>query len=180
MSEPDEPRSSSPSFLAGLLRDWGLALVVVVAVFVTYNLFFAPKPPGLGPAPDFTLPTPDGQAVTLSALEQEVVVLNFWFTTCPPCRAEIPELSAWSREHPDTPLYGVSTDVGMAPGRLKREAERLGVTYPVLHDARAEVASTYGIDVFPTTLVLRDGQIVNARIGAVSRETLDAMVASAR
>jgi thiol-disulfide isomerase/thioredoxin len=180
MSEPEPERAPAPPhFLVGLLRDWGLALGVVVVVFVTYNVFFAPKPPGLGPAPDFTLSTPHGQAVTLSALEAEVVVLNFWFTTCPPCRAEIPELSAWSEEHPDIPLYGVSTDVGMAPGRLKREAERLGVTYPVLHDARAEVAGRYGIDVFPTTLVLRDGEIVNARIGAVSRKTLDAMVASA-
>ena len=175
---PQEPRPAS--FLRGLLRDWGIALAVVVLVFAAYNLLFAPKPPALGPAPDFTLRTPTGEVVTLSQVRAEVVVLNFWFTTCPPCRAEIPELSAWSQANPDVPLYGVSTDVGMPPGRLQKEAERLGVRYPVLHDVRAEVAGKYGVDVFPTTLVLRDGQIVQARVGQVNAETLDAMVAAAR
>lgn len=177
---PDEldaaPPPSTSSFLTGLLRDWGIALVVVVVVFAAYNMFFAPKAPELGPAPDFTLNTPDGQPVSLASISSGTIVLNFWFTTCPPCRAEIPELSAWSREHPDIPLYGVATDV-IPPGRLKKEAERLGVTYPVLHDDRAEVATSYGIGAFPTTLVLQDGQIVNARVGAVDRATLDAMVA---
>ena len=83
-------------------------------------------------------------------------------------------------EAPETPLYGVSTDVGMPPGRLQREAERLGVRYPVLHDVRAEVAGRYGIDVFPTTLVVRDGQIVQARVGTVTGEVLDQMVAAAQ
>ena len=176
---PTEP-PTPPSFLAGLLRDWGLALVVVVAVFAGYNLLFAPKPPALGPAADFTLSTPDGEVVTLSRLQADIVVLNFWFTTCPPCRAEIPELSAWSAANPETPLYGVSTDVGMPSARLQREAERLGVRYPVLHDVRAEVAGSYGINVFPTTLVVRDGQIVQARVGAVTGQILDQMVAAAR
>lgn len=182
MAETEAPAEAPkpPSFLAGLLRDWGLALVVVVLVFAGYNLFFAPKPPALGPAADFTLSTPAGEAVTLSRIEADVVVLNFWFTTCPPCRAEIPELSAWAARNPQIPLYGVSTDVGMPPGKLQREAERLGIRYPVLHDVRAEVAGRYGVDVFPTTLVLKDGRIVSARVGAVNGQVLDEMVAAAK
>lgn len=176
---PVPPAPSTSSFLGGLLRDWGIALAVVVAVFAVYNLVFAPRAPGLGPAPDFTLSTPEGRSVTLSSVTADTVVLNFWFTTCPPCRAEIPELSAWSKAHPDIPLYGVSTDVGMAPGRLKKEAERLGVVYPVLHDDRAEVAEQFGIEAFPTTLIVRGGRIVNSRVGAVNGATLDAMIASA-
>ena len=171
---------STGSFLRGLLRDWGVALAVVVLVFAGYNFFFAPQPPSLGPAPDFTLSTPEGRSVTLSQVGSDTVVLNFWFTTCPPCRAEIPELSAWSREHPEVPLYGVSTDVGMPPGRLQREAQRLGITYTVLHDVQAQVAGRYGVDVFPTTLVLHDGEIVSARVGRVDGRTLDEMVAKAR
>lgn len=173
------PPPGAGSFLKGLLRDWGVALALVILAFAGYNFLFGPRPPALGPAVDFTLSTPDGQSFTLSQAPAKVVVLNFWFTTCPPCRAEIPELSAWSKAHPDTPLYGVSTDVGMPPGRLQREAERLGVSYPVLHDARAEVAGRFGIDVFPTTLVVADGQIVASRVGRVDGHTLDEMVAKA-
>jgi cytochrome c biogenesis protein CcmG/thiol:disulfide interchange protein DsbE len=171
---------STGSFLGGLLRDWGVALALAILAFAGYNFFFAPKPPALGPSVDFTLATPAGQSFTLSSATADPIVLNFWFTTCPPCRAEIPELSAWAKAHPDVPLYGVSTDVGMPPGRLQREAERLGVTYPVLHDVRAEVAGRFGIDVFPTTLVISHGQIVASRVGRVDGKALDEMVAKAR
>jgi cytochrome c biogenesis protein CcmG, thiol:disulfide interchange protein DsbE len=177
-SPPPPPRAGQ--FLSGLLRDWGVALALVILAIAGYNFFFAPTPPELGPAPDFTLAKPSGEMVTLSKVASEVVVLNFWFTSCPPCRAEIPELTAWAEAHPEIPLYGVSTDVGMPPGRLEREAAKLGIRYPVLHDVRAEVAGSYGVDVFPTTLVLKDGAIVSARVGGVNREILDGMVAKAR
>jgi cytochrome c biogenesis protein CcmG/thiol:disulfide interchange protein DsbE len=171
---------SAGSFVTGLLRDWGIALAMVILAFAGYNFFFAPRAPSVGDAPDFTLSTPEGVSFTLSAAPAETLVLNFWFTTCPPCRAEIPELAAWSKAHPEIPLYGVSTDVGMPPGRLQREAQRLGVTYPVLHDAQAQVAGRYGIDVFPTTLVVSKGRIVASRIGRVDGAALDEMVEKAR
>ena len=76
MTEPSPPNAppTPPSFLAGLLRDWGLALAVVVLVFAGYNLLFAPKPPALGPAEDFTLQTPAGEA-RLEALSEARVEL---------------------------------------------------------------------------------------------------------
>lgn len=174
------PPPSAGQFLGGLLRDWGIALALVLLAGLVWTFFFSPTPPALGPAPDFTLPRPTGESVTLSEVREDVVVLNFWFTTCPPCRAEIPELSAWSEAHPEVPLYGISTDLGMPPGRLDQQAKKLGIRYPVLHDSRGEVSGRYGVDVFPTTLVLKDGQIVASRVGAVDRDTLDAMVAKAR
>jgi thiol-disulfide isomerase/thioredoxin len=44
------------------------------------------------PAPDFALPTIEGQTVTLSALRGQAVFLNFWATWCPPCREEMPSV----------------------------------------------------------------------------------------
>lgn len=177
---PDESSGGTSSFLLGLLRDWGVALAVVLLIFAGYNLIFAPKPPALGPAPDFVLQDLDGKSVTLSQVDDNVVILNFWFTTCPPCRAEIPELSQFHAEHPDIPMYGVSTDVNLRTSQLKAASQRLGVRYPVLHDMRAEVAQKYGVNVFPTTLVIRDGQIVSARVGTVDRQMLANMVAAAQ
>jgi thiol-disulfide isomerase/thioredoxin len=168
------------SFLLGLLRDWGVALVVVLVVFAGYNLMFAPKPPALGPAPDFVLQDLNGQQVTLSQIDDKPVILNFWFTTCPPCRAEIPELTRFHAEHPDVPIYGVSTDINLATPQLKKASDRLGVGYPVLHDLRAEVAQKYGVDVFPTTLIVQNGEIVSARVGGVNRAILSQMLADAQ
>lgn len=175
----DKPEPRREPFLVGLLRDWGLALGAVLGFMVVVQLIFPEKIPSLGPAPDFTLPDLAGDAVTLSEHDHDVVVLNFWFTNCPPCRAEIPELSAFAKAHPDIPIYGLSTDQ-MSPGRLKIAARQLGIEYPVLHDARAMVARDYQVTAFPTTLVVRDMQIVQARVGGVDQHTLEQMVTAAQ
>ena len=161
------------------MRDWGLALVVVVGVFIGYTLIFSPPPPPTGKiAPDFTLVDLDGESRQLSTLSEEVVILNFWFTSCDPCRAEIPELSAFAKEHPEVGLYGISTDT-MPRERLKVAAKRLGVEYTVLHDVRSDVARRYGIQVFPTTLVLRDQEVIEARVGMLNQRELERMVSVA-
>ncbi|MEN0065255.1 MAG: TlpA disulfide reductase family protein [Myxococcota bacterium] len=179
MADATETRETTGSFVVTLLRDWGLALGVVLAVVVVFQLMFPPSVPSLGHAPDFTLPDLSGEPVTLSQLDDDVVILNFWFTDCPPCRAEIPELSAFAAEHPDVPIYGLSTD-RMTPGRLKIAAKRLGIAYPVLHDARAEVARSYQVSAFPTTLVVKNQEIVQARVGGVNRHMLEHMVSAAQ
>jgi peroxiredoxin len=167
-------------FLMTLLRDWGIAIGVVLAVIVAMNAFMSPAAPALGPAPDFVLTDLDGREVRLSEVDDDLLILNFWFTTCPPCRVEIPHFSRYHRAHPDIPMYGVSTDVGMPTGRLKAESARLGIDYPVLHDVQADVARLYGVDVFPTTLVISDGEIVQAKVGVLDEEMLAAMVERAR
>lgn len=57
-----------------------------------------PPAPAVGhPAPDFTVTDVNGKTFKLSALRGTPVVLNFWATWCPPCRAELPELQAGSQ-----------------------------------------------------------------------------------
>lgn len=165
-------------FALGLIKDWGIALAAMFAIFVVFTTVMTPSPPGDGPAPTFALPNLSGSTVSLDELgaDGRTVVLNFWFTSCPPCRKEIPELSAYHREHPDVALVGISVD-RMAPERLAAASQRLGVTYPVLHDPDGVVARAYGVSVFPTTVVIRDGQVVSSRVGEVNRASLATLVA---
>ncbi len=163
----------------GLLRDWGISLAIVLVAFGLYQWIATPTPVTEGPAPDFTLPTLDGGELSLADLGDGTAVLNFWFTDCGPCRHEIPELSAWAQAHPDVPLVGISTDRLPAP-QVATRARQLGVRYPVAHDATGRVAQQYGVGVFPTTVVIRDGKIRSVRIGALNRQHLDELVQSAR
>src|SRR4249919_875473 len=109
MTEPEATLHDPPAapsrgaFLVGLVRDWGISIAVVLVLVAGYNFFFGTRPPPLGPAHDCTLSDLDGKQVALSSLgdADDLVVLNFWFTSCQPCRAEIPELTKWHAAHPD-------------------------------------------------------------------------------
>lgn len=161
--------------LKGLARDWLVAIGIVVLLWVLWVRFMAPGALSGGPAPDFTLPDLAGNEVTLSS-HDDLVVLNFWFTSCPPCRKEIPELAAYHAAHPEVPLYGVSVDA-MPPARLQGMAERLGITYTVLHDPDATVANLYRVGLFPTTVVVHGGEIAAVHTGEVDRAGLEDLIA---
>lgn len=162
--------------LKGLARDWLLAIVVVVSLWFLWLTFFAPGPRSAGPAPDFTLANLQGEDVQLSA-HDDLVVLNFWFTSCPPCRHEIPELAAFHTANPDIPIYGVSID-RMPTARLGALSKKLGINYPVLHDANSQVASSFGVTLFPTTVIVHQGEIASVRTGEVTRRSLEALLDS--
>jgi len=58
-----------------------------------------PAPQAGFPAPDFTLRTPTGEIYTLSELNGQAVLVNFWATWCPPCRKELPMLLEMARRN---------------------------------------------------------------------------------
>ena len=125
-------------------KDWGISAVIVIAAFVIWQVVTRPRPQSSGPAPDFALVDLDGQEVRLSELGDGLIVLNFWFTDCGPCRHEIPELAAWHTANPEIPLIGVSTD-RLPIEMLRTRSAQLGVNYTVVHDAYSEVSSDYGV-----------------------------------
>lgn len=177
MAEQDGPDSN---FFFGLLRDWGIALIVVVLVFVGFNVFFGPGKPPSGPAQDFTLSDLDGGSWTLSEASEKVIVLNFWFTDCPPCRKEIPDLVRWQNENPGVPIVGIHVDPRKPPGVVKRVSKQLGINYLVLDDRDTSVARSYNVTNYPTTVVLVDGEVVDAKVGMISHDRLSAMVDAVR
>lgn len=164
------------SGIKSFLRDALLALGIAFIVWFLWVQLLAPQPKSSGPAPDFALLDVAGQQVELP--EEGVVVLNFWFTSCPPCRREIPELAAYHAANPDVAMYGVSVDQ-MDTRRLGILSRKLGINYPVLHDRHSKVAHDYEVSLFPTTVVVRDGEIRSVKMGEVNRRTLKGMVDAA-
>lgn len=165
-------------FWLGLIRDWGVALIVALILFAAGSYLFSNGPAVRdGEAPDFTLPDLAGEEVELAALRGQPVVLNFWATWCGPCKAEMPELVAWVDANEEVPLYGISVDRGMPVKRLQRFVDSRSLNYPVLHDSRGSVADDWGVHTLPTTVVVTaDGHIGGHHVGMIDRDELQTLV----
>lgn len=130
-----------------------------------------PSPEVGAPAPDFTLLTPEGETLTLSDLRGQPVVLNFWATWCPPCRAEVPALEQVSRElGEDVTVLGVNVQEDR--GAVQAFIDELEMTYPVVLDPSAEVARAYLVRAFPTTYFIDSRGVIAYTISGPLNEPL--------
>jgi len=125
-------------------------------------------------APDFMLTDTGGQKVSLSDFKGKAVILNFFASWCPPCRAEIPDFIELEKAYGDKgfTFIGVSLTDGQDS---KNFAQKTGINYPVLVDD-GKVSVLYGpVRSIPTTYVIgKDSKIVKAYIGSRSREVFEA------
>jgi thiol-disulfide isomerase/thioredoxin len=131
-------------------------------------------------APAFAATSLDGTPVTLDAYRGKTLVLNFWATWCPPCRAETPDMiRAYSAlKGGDVAFLGIDT-TETAP-IVKSFVALKALPYPVAL-AGPETYNAYGIAYIPTTIVIDAIGTVRARwTGAVTPSQLASYVASAR
>src|SRR5512139_364390 len=103
----------------------------------------APPNPQVGfSAPDFTLDSLSGDPITLTDWRGTVVVLNFWASWCPPCRAEMPALNAVYEKFRDQGLMvlGVNTTYQDDEPNARQAIQDWALTFPIVFD-RAGVTS---------------------------------------
>jgi cytochrome c biogenesis protein CcmG/thiol:disulfide interchange protein DsbE len=126
-------------------------------------------------APGFNLPRigADGR-IDLAALRGKAVVINFWASWCHPCKQEVPRLEAAWRQWAAKGVVFVGIDAQDFVGDAKRFADKLGITYPIVHDAPGKTVDRYGVTGFPETFFVgRNGKLVGTHVeGAVSADDL--------
>ncbi len=113
-----------------------------------------------GPAPDFTLTSRDGQAVSLSELKGQVVMINFWATWCGPCRQEMPLLEQLYTRYESLgfTLLGVNVEENSKDADVF--LKDTPVTFPILFDPENGVSKLYNVSAMPSTvLVDRAGNV---------------------
>jgi cytochrome c biogenesis protein CcmG/thiol:disulfide interchange protein DsbE len=113
-------------------------------------------------APDFTLKDLRGREVRLSSYRGHVVLVDFWATWCPPCKATIPELISVEERYGDKGVIvlGVSIDEGRdVSAKLSAFSREHNMNYPVLIGTDA-VEDSYDITSIPTMLLVdKEGKI---------------------
>lgn len=124
------------------------------------------------PLPQLSLPSLEGQTVSLAGYSGKPTVLNLWATWCPPCQREMPILQ--HAQAADTDVNFVFINQGETAQTISRYLARFELPLRnVLVDAQLQAGSILGQRALPTTLFFdARGQLVDTRIGALSEATL--------
>jgi peroxiredoxin len=108
----------------------------------------------------------DGQALTLTGLRGQVLILNFWATWCRECRPEMPVLERLHRESAARGLAVVGINAREDKAAVGRYAKDLGLTFSLVLDPSGQINAHYGVIGLPTTFVVaRDGRAVALAVG---------------
>lgn len=131
-------------------------------------------------APDFQLKTLDDADVKLSDLRGKKVILNFWATWCPPCKAEIPHMRNFyvSSDKSKVEILAINlTTSEKNPKNVKGFIKDRNVTFPVLLDQDGDVGVQYQAITIPTSYLIDSQGIVRKKIvGPMDKDMMNQLI----
>jgi peroxiredoxin len=168
-------------FLALILITGGLGTLVWMGMKTAENNRTPSSSPALtqkgSPAVDFSLAALNSEDIALSDYAGQVIVMNFWATWCPPCRAEMPGLNRFYEAHRDEGLVVLAINGQEDEATVRPFIEANQFSFPVLLDLNGAVARQYTTRSFPTTFIIgRDGTIQHVQVGIINEQQLDEIV----
>lgn len=120
-----------------------------------------------------------GSTMSTSDLIGTPLLINFWFSTCEPCRREMPVLAAAHRKYGDSIRF-VGINMNDSASVAQSFAEKWGVTYELYTEPSGGLVAALGIATAPFTIfVSSDGRITSQHAGELTTSMLDAIIAEA-
>ena len=146
----------------------------LIVIFVALLIVLSPAVV-VGQAPQFTLKDINGRTVRLRAYRGKVVLINFWATWCPPCRAEMPDLVKLQRDYARQGLQVIGiTYPPEEKTRVRRFARSLKVNYPIILGTSQIKARFTAEETLPLTVVIdRDGKVNDIISGILLRQEFE-------
>ena len=186
MDRNERTNASSATNKRAFNRVWLLALVGLVAIAAvacgsdssgekTVAEVAAGAANGeVGTAPALTGDTFEHGAFSLDLHKGKPVLVNFWFPSCPPCRAEMPDLQASYEQYGEEVAFIGVQQLGLdSAANGQAFVRELGLTYPSMPDVESKVQFGYEIFSFPTTVFLdKNHNIARTWTGIIGEEQL--------
>ena len=130
----------------------------------------------------FTGETESGQMLDSKALAGQVVVMNWWYSACAPCRAEAPDLQALSEEFQDQGVQFVGVNVRDTAETALAFDRKFDISFPSIIDAQSGAVSLafQGVvspQAVPTTLVIdKQGKVASRILGRIDPSILKTLI----
>jgi thiol-disulfide isomerase/thioredoxin len=123
--------------------------------------------PANQPTPDFSLADGKGKTWKLAEARGKVVIVNFWASWCEPCRAEMPSLQQLADFYGND-LVVLAVNFKERHAKVAQFAQAAGLSLPMPMDRDGAVAASYGVKIFPSTVVIaKDGKARLRLVGEV-------------
>ncbi|WP_231505661.1 TlpA disulfide reductase family protein [Bacillus sp. EB01] len=133
-------------------------------------------------APDFQIKTLDGADVKLSNMRGKKVIVNFWATWCPPCKAEIPHMEDFydTADKTKVEILAINlTTTEKNEGNVKEFVKDKKVTFPVLLDEDGDIGDQYQAVTIPTSYLIDSQGIVRKKIvGPMDKDMMNQLIES--
>jgi len=124
-------------------------------------------------APALVLNDLQGKRHALADYKGKVILLNFWASWCPPCRAEMPSMWRLKQRLKDKPFEVIAVDMAEPPETVNTFlSDKIKRDFIVLMDEKGEALRDWQVYVFPSSYIIdRDGNIRLAVFGEVAWDT---------
>lgn len=123
------------------------------------------------PFPDVVLTEADGTEIRSSELVGQPLVVNLWYSTCPPCERELRAFAEVHGEVGDRVRF-VGVDPLDSSDVMQEFAGERGVRYELLRDPDGALVDALGMVTFPLTLFVDDNGVIVGESGALDADTL--------
>lgn len=184
MTEDSKPSAAKQRYV--LIVGVGIPVILVVALLTWgvirtggeqgrpgVNEVFGDAPITTDRFPEFQVTTVQGETLDLSQLKGQLVMIDFWSSWCPPCRAEAPILVDAYNEWSELGVEFVGISIWDAQPAVESFMESRGIEYPVAIDD-GSLTVEFGVQGIPEKFFLnRNGEVVRKIIGPNTERSLN-------